>query len=317
MSRNFIFNARKQGGSAQNLNLRCGLGADERSFGAYHDPVAFGHEHLPGSRCDDLSAHIDGLFRGIGRYYLDARGRELLRGSGCINVGAGRHSLSQDTGHCGFITPKYELRSRANCDYSVNVLLNGAAYCGFAARNSAKFSGDTYCSSSASTYLRRSSSVGACLRCVDANRDVHSRRDPSAIARLRRSSSASGRLQRTSDYLTRAACLRYGFNECGFSAKRSTQKTILGACCSPLSGAGRLGSEQNPALGTFYAVRNFLNLHVARDFNNFGSVNLKKFDLAALQFANLKKQIRAGEGVDKSAEPHNLTSFGREAPTPR
>jgi len=44
---------------------------------------------------------------------------------------------------------------------------------------------------------------------------------------------------------------------------------------------------------------------------------LKKFNLAASQFVNLKKQIRAGEGVDKSAEPHNLTSFGHEAPTPR
>lgn len=122
MNRNFIFNARKQGGSARNLNLRCGLGAYERGFGTYCDPGACNHGHLPSARCDDLGARIDGFLRGIGRYDLDARRREFLRGSGCIDVGAGRHSLSQDTGRCGFITPKYELRSRANCDYSVSVL---------------------------------------------------------------------------------------------------------------------------------------------------------------------------------------------------
>ena len=60
-----------------------------------------------------------------------------------------------------------------------------------------------------------------------------------------------------------------------------------------------------------------MNLHVARDFNNFGSVNLKKFNLAASQFVNLKKQIRAGKGVDKSANPRNLTSSGHETRTPR
>ena len=156
MSRNFIFNARKQGGSARNLNLRCSSDAGKRSFGAYRDPGAYRHGHLSGTRCDDLSARIDGLFRGIGRYDLDARGRELLRGSGCIDVGAGEYGLSQNTGHRGFITPKYELRSRANCD--------------FAAQNSTKFSSDTYCGSSESTYSRSSSSVSACLRRVGPHR---------------------------------------------------------------------------------------------------------------------------------------------------
>ena len=312
MSRNFIFNARKQGGSARNLNLRCGLGVSKR---------------------------------GIGRYDLDARRRELLRGSGCIDVGAGRHSLSQDTGRCGFITPKYELRSRANCDYSVNVLLNGAVCCGFTARNSAKFSSDTYCGSSASTYLWRSSSVGTCLQRVGANLDVHSRRDPSANDRLRRSYSTNGRLQssisvRSQRNFNAGICLhrvsteqsvhlyckfganryafsRCGFDACGLSAQSSAQKAVLSAYRSLFCDASGLDSEQNPTLGTFCAVWNFLNLHDGRDFKNFGPVNLKKFNLAASQFVNLKKQIRAGEGADKSANPRNLTGFGREAPTPR
>ena len=340
MSRNFIFNARKYGGSARNLSLRCGPDASKQGFGAHRDPGARNYGHLSGARYDDLSARIDGLFRGIGRYDLDARRRELLRGSGCIDVGAGRHSLSQDTGHRGFITPKYELRSRANCDYSVSVLLNGAVYCDFAAQNSTKFSSDTYCGSSESTYLRCSSSVNACLRRVDANRDVHSRRDPSASARLRRSSNTSDRLQssmsvRSQRNFNAGICLRRvgtkqgvhlyckfganrdafsrcGFDACGLSTQFSTQKAVLGAYRSPFCDASGLGSEQNPTLGTFCAVRNFLNLHDARDFKNFGSVNLKKFNLAASQFVNLKKQILAGEGADKSANPRNLMSFGRE-----
>lgn len=300
MNRNFIFNARKQGGSARNLNLRCILGADKRSFGAHRDPGAYEH------------------------------GRELLRSSGCINVGAGRHSLSRDTGHCGFITPKYELRSRANCDYSVSVLLNGAAYCGFAAQNSTKFSSDTYCGSSESTYSRCSSSVGAGLRRVDANRDVYSRRDPSESGRLQ--SSMSVRSQRNfntgvclrrvgtkqSIHLyckfgaNRDAFLRCGFDACRFSAQLNAQKAVLSAYRSLFCDASGLGSERNPALGTFCAVRNFLNLHDARDFKNFDPVNLKKFNLAASQFVNLKKQIRADKDSDKSAEPRNLTGFGRE-----
>nr|WP_315057596.1 NnrS family protein [uncultured Campylobacter sp.] len=339
MSRNFIFGAREHGNSARNLNLCCGPGASKRSFGAHSNPGAARH-WLSGASCDDLSARIDGLFRGIGRYDLDARRRELLRGSGCIDIGAGRYSLSQDTGRCGFITPKYELRSRANCDYSVSVLLNGAAYCGFAAQNSTKFSSDTYCGSSESTYLRCSSSVGAGLRRVDANRDVHSRRDPSASARLRRSSSRNGRLQssmsvRSQRNFNAGVCLRRvgtkqsvhlyckfsanrdafprcGFDACGLSAQFSAQKAVLSAYRSLFCDASGLGSEQNPALGTFCAVRNFLNLHDARDFKNFGPVNLKKFNLAELQFVNLKKQIRAGEGTDKSVNSRNLTSFEHE-----
>lgn len=339
MSRNFIFNARKHGGSARNLNLRCGLGASKRGFGAQRALSACEHG-LSGASCDDLSTRIDGFLRGIGRYDLYARRRELLRGSGCIDVGAGRHSLSHDTGHCGFITPKYELRSRANCDYSVSMLLNYAVCCGFAARNSTKFSSDTYCSSSESIYLRCSSSVSACLRRVGTNRDVYSRRDPSANDRLRRSSSTSGRLQssmsvRSQRNLNAGICLRRvgtkqgvhlyckfganrdafprcGFDACGLSAQSSAQKAVLGAYRSLFCDAGGLGSEQNLALGTFCAVRNFLNLHGARAFKNFGFANLKKFNLAASQFVNLKKQIRAGEGADKSADPHNLTSFGRE-----
>ena len=217
MSRNFIFNARKHRGFARNLNLRCGLGANKRSFGVHRDPDAYGRGHLSSARCDDLSARIDGLFRGTGCYDLDARGRELLRSSGCIDVGAGGYrllrdakcydfvacidrlfrdigccdlsasgySLSQDIGCRGSAAPKYELCSRSNCDYSVS----------------------------------------ACLRRVGANLDVHSRRDPSASARLRRSSNASDPLQRVSDRPARAACphCRFGANpdarlRCGFGA---------------------------------------------------------------------------------------------------
>ncbi|WP_298029136.1 hypothetical protein [uncultured Campylobacter sp.] len=275
MSRNFIFNARKQGGSARNLNLRCGLGADERGFEVHRDPGARNYGHLPGARYDDLSACIYGLFRGTWRYDLDTRGHELLRSSGCINVGAGRHSLSQDTGRCGFITPKYELRSRANCDYSVSVLLNGAVCCDFAAQNSTKFSSDTYCGSSASAYLRCSSSVSACLQRVDANRDVHSRRDPSESGRLQ--SSMSVRSQRN---FNAGICLRRvgtkrdlhlyckfganqdafsrcGFDACGLSAQFSAQKAVLSTYRSLFCDASGLGGEQNPTLGTFCAVRNF------------------------------------------------------------
>ncbi|WP_297900721.1 NnrS family protein [uncultured Campylobacter sp.] len=325
MSRNFIFNARKQGGSARNLNLRCGLGASKRSFGAYRDPVAFGHGLLQSAEYCDLGARRHGF----------------LQSTKCRDVSAGGHSLSQDIGRCDFITPKYELRSRANCDYSVSVLLNGAVCCGFATRNSTKFSSDTYCGYSESIYLRCSSSVSACLRRVGANRGVHSRRDP---ARLQRSSSTSGRLQssmgvRSQRNFNAGICLqrvgtkqgvhlyckfganrdafsRCGFDTCGLSVQFSAQKAVFSAYRSLFCDASGLGSEQNLALDTFCAVRNFLNLHVARDFNNFGSINLKKFDLAALQFANLKKQIRADKNFYKSAEPHNLTSFGRETRTP-
>lgn len=318
MNRNFIFNARKQEGSARNLSLRYGPDASKQGFGAHRDPDAYGHGHLPGVRCDDLSACKHGLLRSIRCRDVGASGHRLLRDTkcydfvacidrlfrdiGCCDLSASGYSLSQDIGRRGFIAPKYELRSRVNCDYSVSMLLNGAVRYGFSARNSTKFSSDTYCGSRASTYLRCSSSAGAGLRRVDANRDVHSGRDPSASARL----------QRVSVYPARAACLH-----CGLSAQHSALKALLSAYRSLFCDTSRLGSEQNPTLDTFCAVRNFLNLHVARDFKNFSPVNLKKFNLAALQFANLKKQIRAGEGADKSAKSRNWTSFGRETRTPR
>ena len=229
MSRNFIFSARKQGDSARILNLRCSSDASKQGFGAHRDPDACRYR-LPGARCD----------------YLGIRRRELLRSSGCIDVGAGRHrllrdakcydfvacidrlfrdigrcdlsvsgySLSQDAWHRRFIAPKYKLRSRANCDYSASVLLSGAVRYGFAARNSAKFSSDTYCSYSASTYLWRSSSLGACLRRVNANQDTRSRRDSSASPSSRLSPNASDPLQRVSDRPARTACphCRFGAN---------------------------------------------------------------------------------------------------------
>lgn len=355
MSRNFIFNARKQGSSARNLNLRCGLGASKRSFGAHRDPGA-GRHGLPGASCDDLGIRRHGLLQGLKCYDVGAGGHRLLRDTkcydfvacidrlfrdiGCCDLSASGYSLSQDIGCRGSAAPKYELCSRSNCDYIVSMLLNGAVRYGFAAQNSTKFSSDTYCGSSASACLRRSSSVGACLQRVGANIDVHSRRDPSASARLRRSSSTNGRLQSSMNVRSqrnfnadiclrrvgtkrgvhlyrefganRDAFSRCGFDACGLSAQFSAQKAVFSTYRSLFCDASGLGGEQNPTLGTFCAVRNFLNLHDARDFKNFGPVNLKKFNLAASQFANLKKQIRAGEGTGKSAEPHNLTSFGHE-----
>ena len=356
MSRNFIFNARKQGGSARNLNLRCGLGASKRDFGAHLDLIAFGHGHLPSAEYYDLGAHRHGFLQSTKCRDVGAGGYRLLRDAkcydfvacidrpfrdiGCCDLSASGYSLSQDAWHRGFITPKYELRSRVNCDYSASVLLSGAVCYGFAARNSALLCGDTYRGSSASTYLWRSSSAGACLQRVGANRDARLRRDSGASANLRRSSNANGRLQssmsgRSQRNFNAGVCLRCvgtkqgvhlyckfganrdtfpccGFDACRLSAQFSAQKAVLSACCSLFCDTSGLGSEQNPALGTFCAVRNFLNLHGARDFKNFGPVNFKKFNLAALQFANLKKQIRAGEGADKSAKSRNRTSFGCE-----
>ena len=149
MSKNFIFNARKQGGSARNLNLCGGLGASKQDFGAYRDPVVFGHGHLPSASCDDLGIRRHGL----------------LRSTRCRDVGAGGHRLLQDTGRRGFAVPKYELRSHANCDYSASVLLNGAVCCGFVAQNSTKFSSDTYCGSSAGACLQRVSDRPARAAC--------------------------------------------------------------------------------------------------------------------------------------------------------
>ena len=228
MSRNFIFNARKQRGSAQNLNLRCGPDASKRSFGAHRDPGTYGRG-LPGASCDDLGIRRHGLLRSIRCRDVGAGGHRLLRDTKCYDfaacidrlfrdirccdLSASGYSLSQDTGCRGFIAPKYELYSRVNCDYIVSVLLNGAAHCNFAAQNSSKFSSDTYCS------------VSAGLRRVDANRDTNSCHDSSASAGLRRSSNANDRLQRVSDRPARAACphCRFGANpdsrlRCGFGA---------------------------------------------------------------------------------------------------
>ena len=295
MSRNFIFNVRKQGDSARNLNLCCGPGASKRSFGVYRDPCVCNHGRLPSARCDDLGIRRHGLLRSTRCRDFGAGGYRLLRDTKCYDFVAcidrlfrdiGRcdlsvsgYSLSQDAWHRRFIAPKYELRSRANYDYIVSVLLNGAAHCDFAVQNSSKFSGDMYRGTSAG--LRRvGTKQGVYLYCkFGANRDAFS---------------------------------RCGFDACGLSAQSSAQKAVLGAYRSLFCDASRLGSEQNSAFGAHCVVRNFLNLHDARDFNNFGSINLKKFDLAALQFANLKKQIRASEGAEKSADPRNLTSFGRE-----
>ena len=300
MNRNFIFNARKQGGSARNLNLRCGPSAYERGFSAYGDLSVCNHGHLSGARCDDPGIHRHGLLRSIRCRDVGASRHRLLRNAKCYDFVAcidrlfrdiGRcdlsvsgYSLSQDAWHRRFIAPKYELRSRANYDYIVSVLLNGAAHCDFAVQNSSKFSGDMYRGTSAG--LRRvGTKQGVYLYCkFGANRDAFS---------------------------------RCGFDTCGLSVQFSAQKAVFSAYRSLFCDASGLGNEQNSTLGTFCAVRNFLNLHGARDFKNFCSVNLKKFNLAASQFVNLKKQIRAGEGVDKSADPRNLTSFGREAPTPR
>ncbi|WP_291939007.1 NnrS family protein [Campylobacter sp.] len=230
MSRNFILSARKQGDSAQNLNLRCGPGTSKRSFGAYRDPDACRYRLL-GARCDDLGAYRNELLRGgrccdvgAGRHRLlrDAKCYDfvacidrLFRDIGRCDLSISGYSLSQDAWRRGFIAPKYELCSRVNCDYSASVLLSGAVRYGFAARNSAKFSSDTYCGSSVSAYLRR----------VGTNQDTRSRRDSSANVRLRRSPNASDPLQRVSDRPARTACLhcRFGANpdsrlRCGFGA---------------------------------------------------------------------------------------------------
>nr|WP_315084208.1 NnrS family protein [uncultured Campylobacter sp.] len=325
MSRNFIFNARKQGDSTRILNLRCSSDASKRSFGAQRALSAYEHGHLSGASCDDLSARIDGFLRGIGRYDLDARRRELLWGSRCIDVGAGRHSLSHDTGHRGFITPKCELRSRANCDYIVSVLLNGAVRWGFTAQNSTKFSNDTYCGSSASTYLRCSSSVSACLRHVDVNRDAHSRRDPSAIGRLRRSSSTSGRLQSSMSGRSqrnfnadiclrrvgtkrgvhlyykfganRDAFLRCGFDACGLSAQFSAQKAVFSAYRSPFCDASGLGGEPNSEASFSQNVKN-------------SERNLPLSFLQSIKNSNQSQNFKSSF-AQSHAEPNSVQNFSQ------
>ncbi|WP_298986827.1 hypothetical protein, partial [uncultured Campylobacter sp.] len=172
MSRNFIFNARKQGGSAQNLNLRCGSDASKRSFGAHCDLGAYEHGHLPSARCDDLGIRRHGLLRSTRCRDFGAGGHRLLRDAKCYDfvacidrpfrdiggcdLSASGYSLSQDIGCRGSAAPKYELCSRANCDYNMSVLLSGAVRYGFAARNSALLCGDTYRGSSESPSSRLS-----------------------------------------------------------------------------------------------------------------------------------------------------------------
>nr|WP_314374213.1 NnrS family protein [uncultured Campylobacter sp.] len=300
MSRNFIFNPRKQEGSARNLNLRCGLGASKQGFGVHRDPDAYGRGLLRSAEYCDLGARRHGLLQSTKCRDVGAGGHRLLRDAkcydfvacigrlfrdiGCCDLSASGYSLSQDAWRRGFIAPKYELRSRVNCDYSVSVLLNGAVCCGFVAQNSTKFSSDTYCGSSASTYLRYSSSVGACLRRVDANRDVHSRRDPSASVRLRRSYSTNGRLQssisvRSQRNFNAGVCLRRvgtkrgvhlyckfganrdtfprcGFDACGLSAQFSAQKAVFSAYRSLFCDASGLGSEPNSEASFSQSIKN-------------------------------------------------------------
>ena len=299
MNRNFIFSARKQGDSAQNLNLRCSPDASKQDFGAQRVLGAYGHGLLRSAEYCDLGARGHEFLQSTKYRDVGAGGHRLLRDAKCYDFVACRdkffrdigrcdlsvsgYSLSQDIGCRGFIAPKYELRSRVNCDYSASARL----------RRSSNTNGRLQ--SSMSGRSQRNFNAGACLRHVGTKQGVHLYCKFGA---------------------NRDAFPRCGFDACGFSTRYSARKAVLSAYRSLFCDASGLGSEQNPALGTFCAVQNFLNLHGARDFKNFSPVNLKKFSLAALQFANLKKQIRAGKGVDKSADPHNLTSSGRETRTP-
>ena len=172
MSRNFIFNARKQGGSAQNLNLRCGSDASKLRFGARRDPGAYGHGLLRSAEYCDLGARRHGFLQSTKCRDVGAGGHRLLRDAKCYDfvacidrpfrdiggcdLSASGYSLSQDIGCRGSAAPKYELRSRANCDYNMSVLLSGAVRYGFAARNSALLCGDTYRGSSESPSSRLS-----------------------------------------------------------------------------------------------------------------------------------------------------------------
>ncbi len=290
MSRNFIFNARKQGGSARNLNLRCDPGASKRSFGAHRDLVAFGHRHLPGASYDDLGACKHGLLRSIRCRDVGAGGHRLLRDTkcydfaacidrlfrdiGCCDLSASGYSLSQDIGRRGFAVPKYELRSHVNCDYIVSVLLNGAVRYGFAARNSALLRGDTYCGSSPSTYLRCSSGVGACLRCLGSNRYARSRRDSGASVSLRCSSNANDPLQRVSDRPTRTARLHCGFGAnpdarlcCGFGADYFKNSGGISTRNFKISASNFTRNFKNPARNSdAEPAQSFKNPNFAHDF---------------------------------------------------
>ena len=290
MSRNFIFNARKQGGSAQNLNLRCGPGASKRSFGARRDPGAYEHGLLRSTEYCDLGARRHGFLQSTKCRDVGAGGHRLLRDTkcydfaacidrlfrdiGCCDLSASGYSLSQDIGRRGFIAPKYELRSHVNCDYIVSVLLNGAVRYGFAARNSALLRGDTYCGSSASTYLRCSSSVGACLRCLDSNRYARSRRDSGASVSLRCSSNANDPLQRVSDRPTRTARLHCGFGAnpdarlcCGFGADYFKNSGGISTRNFKISASNFTRNFKNPARNSdAEPAQSFKNPNFAHDF---------------------------------------------------
>ena len=172
MSRNFIFNARKQGDSTQNLNLRCGSDASKLRFGARRDPGAYGHGLLRSAEYCDLGARRHGFLQSTKCRDVGAGGHRLLRDAKCYDfvacidrpfrdiggcdLSASGYSLSQDIGCRGSAAPKYELCSRANSDYNMSVLLSGAVRYGFAARNSALLCGDTYRGSSESPSSRLS-----------------------------------------------------------------------------------------------------------------------------------------------------------------
>ena len=335
MSRDFIFSVREQGGSAQNLNLRCDPDASKRSFGEHRDPCVCNHGRLPGASYDDLGIRRHGLLRSIRCRDVGAGGHRLLRDAkcydfvacidrlfrdiGCCDLSASGYSLSQDAWRRGFAASKYKLRSRANCDYSVSVLLSGAVRYGFAARNSAKFSSDTYCGSSVSAYLRRSPSMGDCLRRVNANRDTRSRRDSSASASLRCSSNANDRLQRVSDYPARAACLH-----CRFGANPDA-RLRYGFGADYFKNSGGI-STQNFKIYALDFARNFkdftwsLETELAQNFKISASNFTRNFknparSLEAEPMQSFKNQNSAQDfwqnGID--AEPSSVQNFSQSA----
>ena len=313
MSRNFIFSVREQGGSARNLNLRCSSGASKLRFGARRDPVAFGHGLLQSAEYCDLGARRHGFLQSTKCRDVSAGGHRLLRDAkcydfvACINrlfrdiecrdLSASGYSLSQDAWRRGFAAPKYKLCSRVNYDYIMSVLLNGAVRYGFAAQNSAKFSSDTYCGSSESTYLWRSSSVGACLQRVGTNQDTHSRRDSSASPSSRLSPNASDPLQRVSDYPTRAAC-----PHCRFSANPDA-RLRCGFGADYFKNSGGISTRNFKIYASDFG-RNF------KDFIwNLGAELAQNFKISASNFTrNFKNSARSLEAEPvQSFKDQNLT----------
>ena len=326
MSRNFIFNARKQGGSAQNLNLRCGPGASKQDFGAHRDPGAYGrgllrsaeycdlgarrHEFLQSTKCRDVGAGGHRLLRDTKCYDFAACINRLFRDIGCYDLSTSGYGLSQDAWHRGFITPKYELRSRVNCDYSASVLLNGAVHCDFAAQNSLKFSSDTYCS------------VSAGLRRVGANLDVRSRRDSSASPSSRLSPNASDPLQSVSDRPARAArlCCGFGadyFKNSGGISTRNSKIYALDFARNFKDFTWNLGAEpvQNFKISALNFTRNFKNS--ARDREAEPTQSFKDQNLAQ-DFSQNGKSYDQNFAWDfsqngRSAEPNSVQNFSQSA----